>query len=109
MIAMVLQRLAITGAGASATAEDSTLVGEVVDSLHSRLRKEGLAPFAMSDVPEWAQVPFADIAAGELLSPYRIGGEAAAIIRGDAQKGRMELARQVAGYRHNIPIRVPFF
>ena len=109
MITLVLQRLGVVGQGQSASADDSAVTGEVIDSVHSRLRKDRLAPFATSAFPDWAQVSFADIAASELLVPFGVGGERAQLIRAGAVRGRMELARQVASYRHNVPVRGHFY
>lgn len=107
MINWVLEHLGVKAATATVTAEDSTAAGRVIDSVHARLRREGLAPFATSAFPEWAQQPFVDIVAPELAGTYLIGGERLQRLEIGREHGRREIARQVASMKH--PIRTKGF
>lgn len=109
MISLVLERLGVKSANASAATADSTTAGGVIDSLHSRLRKEQLVNFTTSAFPDWAQTPFADIAASELLTPYGIGGERAQLVMVAAQRGYDELVRQMNAKRHALPVQAHYF
>lgn len=109
MISFMLEHIGVRAANQSARAEDSTLAGTVLDSLHTRLRKEGLAPYATSAFPEWAQIPFAEVAGPELAPSFRIGGEAYAVLEQRAAHGYREMQRQTSGYRHPIPIKGSYF
>ncbi len=109
MISFVLEYIGVKAANVSARTEDSTLAGTVIDSLHSRLRKEGLAPFLTSEFPAWAQVPFAEIAGAELAPAFRIGGEMFAALIAAREHGYRELQKQVAGYRHPVTIKTNYY
>ena len=109
MIDLTLERLGVKAATVAATAEQSTAAGRVLDSLHSRLRKEELAPFALALTEEWAWIPLADIAAYELAPDYRITGQALADLRANEQRGREELSRQTAGKKQPVKARLRFF
>ena len=97
MVDLTLQRLGVLAAGQNATAADSALVGSVVDSIHDQLRKRGLAPFATSAFPSWAQAPFAKILAEE-VAPYfgkQMPGR---------QDGERDLAEQMSAKVHPRPV-----
>jgi hypothetical protein len=109
MIVRVLEATGIVAAGQSANTADTTLVGELVDSAHSRLRKLGLAPFSLGAVPEWAQVPFRDYVAFDAAGSYGVGGERLADLAQRRQLAERDLGRQTSGYRHNLPIKGSYF
>jgi hypothetical protein len=90
----------------SLSAEDSNRAQEAVLSAWYRLRKEGLAPFAVSAVPEWAQTAMAHIVAQDLMAVFGVSGERAQLIMQLAQQGRVELARGAQGKK--LPVRVEF-
>lgn len=104
MIEKVLLRLGVLAAGQTASAEDSTLVGGVLDSLVSQYRHRGLAPFATSAFPEWAQEPFAKIIsadAGPYFGKYEMQAE--------RKVGERELAEQMQGKRHGARIKARYY
>lgn len=101
----VLEHLGVLAAGQSATAEDAALVDEAIDSAHERLRKFGLAPFATSAIPPWAQVPLRDYVAGDVGRAFGFGDN----FKAGQVLAERELARQVAGYRHPVRIKADYF
>ena len=103
MITKVLRRPGVLGASESADASDSALAGDVLDSLHDQLRKEGLAPYATSSFPEWAQEPFTKCLE-EDLAPYF--GKSR---QGAKGQGMHELAAQVESKRHARSTEASFF
>jgi hypothetical protein len=96
----VLEHIGVVAAGESGSAEDGDLVDEAIDSAHAQLRKFGLAPYATSAVPEWAQPLLRDYVAG-IVGPSFGLGEAHAPGKAMAER---EMARQVSGFKH--PVRV---
>lgn len=99
-----LEALGVKAAGVSAIAEDANFAREKVDAVHARLRKEGLAPYATSAIPEWAQTAFIDLVASDMAATFGVSGirlQALGINQADA---RRELARQVAALKQPIPI-----
>jgi hypothetical protein len=105
----VLEHLGVLAAGETAATADQTLVDEVIDAAHSRLRKFGLVPFPTSAIPDWAQVQLRDVVAGEVAQSYGMSGQRLMEFRSTAQRAEYELARQVAGYKHNVPVRGRYF
>ena len=97
----VLEHLGVLAAGQGASAEDAALVDEAIDSAHERLRKFGLVPFATSAVPPWAQIPLRDYVAGDVGHAFGFGDS----FKPGQVAAERELAKQVAGYRHNITTR----
>lgn len=109
MIAFVLEHIGVKAANVAAKSEDSNYAATIIDSLYSRLRKEGLVPFDDDAYPDWAQIPFAELAGPELAPAFRIGGEPLAVLMQAREHGRREIQRQVAGFRHPLPIRATYF
>lgn len=101
----VMHHLGVLAVGQSASAEDAALVEEAIDAAHAMLRKFGLAPFATSAVPEWAQVPMRDYVAGAVGKSFGFGD---AFAQGAAIAER-ELARQASGYKHALPVVAEYF
>ena len=109
MITLLLERIGVKGGIEAAAAEDSALAGTVIDSLHDRLRKLGLASYATSAFPEWAQMPFVEIAGAECKVPFRLPAAMAQELESDRQHGMRETIRQMAGFRHPMPIVTDYF
>ena len=109
MISWVLENIGIKAATVTARDEDSTKAGRAIDALFERHRKDGLAPYATSAFPEWAQQPFVDLASRDLLPIYRIGGEMAKLIMAAAERGQMELHKQVAGVKHPRRVTATYY
>jgi hypothetical protein len=105
----VLQHLGVLGAGQTANAEDADLVDEAIDAAHERLRKLGLVPFATSAVPPWAQIPLRDFVAGDVAQAFGMSGQRLAEFKRTGDEGERELRRQVAGFRHPMPIVADYF
>jgi hypothetical protein len=103
MIDRTLRRLTVLAAGQTASGNDSALVGPVLDSLHSQLRKKGLCPFATSAFPDWAQESFAK-ALCEEVGPYY--GKPRPGWRQEAEE---DLTEQMTAKRHRLPARVLSF
>jgi hypothetical protein len=108
--ARVLEHLGVVGAGQSAAAEDAALVDEAIDAAHDRLRKLGLAPFATSAIPSWAQVPLRNYVAVDVSPSFGVSVQR--LPNGESPEqhaAERELGRQVAGYRHPIPIKADYY
>lgn len=105
MISRVLTRLGVLAAGQTATDEDSDLAGEVLDSLHKSHTKRGLAPYATTAYPEWAQRSVVKIAAHELASDFGITGQRLAEFAQAAIGAERDLSEQVAAQSHAAPTR----
>jgi hypothetical protein len=105
MIARVLEGLGVVATGQTPVAADSTLVGEILDSVHDRLDKVGLAPFKLTAVPEWAQVPLRDVVAHDCAAPFGIVGQAFADLAARKREAERSLAEQACG-RAKLPFTV---
>lgn len=110
MITHALRRMGIVGVGGAASAADSELVGAILDTKHAQYRKRGLANFATSAFPEWAQEPFAKVIAhdaaphfGKALPVNPATGETL------GEEGDRELAVQMQGRRHPVVTRFKDF
>lgn len=112
--ARVLKYLNVVGAGQTATADDDTATQETIDSVYKRLRKLGLAPFATSAIPEYAQnglrkivayevAPLFGISQATLVSQTRKGP------RTIKEEGEDEIRQYLAGPKHPVPIRTEYF
>ncbi len=105
----VLEHLGVLAAGETAASADQTWVDEAIDAAHERLRKFGLAPFATSAIPSWAQIPLRDVVAGDVAQSYGKSGQELLEFKQGAAMGERELARQVAGFKHSVPVRAAYF
>lgn len=91
----VLESIGVKAGSQAAATADTTLVEELIDAAHEKLRKFGLVPFATSAIPSWAQDPLRMYVA-EMIKPY-FGQQPSAAAMQHAER---ELARQVSGYKH---------
>ena len=99
-----LTKLGIIGQGETAQAGDAALVDAAWVSLHPQLRKEGLAPFTSSAIPEWAQQPVSKRLAGEVAEDFGLPqGEDL------RRRGTRDLARQNATEKAPVRVRVSDF
>lgn len=103
MITMLLEHIGVKAAGQSARAEDEATAGVIVDSVYARLRKLNLANYATSAFPEWAQMPFIEVAAAECGSPFRLPSELMMKLDADREHGYRELYIQMQGRHHRAP------
>ena len=101
----VLERLGVKPASQAALAVDALLVQEKVDAAHAELEKEGLAPFATSAIPEWAQEGLEEYVAAS-VSEY-FGRPTNKPLAQRAARSR--LATQIAGFNHNVPTQPDSF
>jgi hypothetical protein len=104
-----LEAIGVKAAGQSSLTVDSDRAGESFDTVYYMLRKEGLAPFAISAVPEWAQSALIHMTAADIAPSYGIGGERLALVANMASKGRTDLATQVAATIAPIRTTTEFF
>ena len=93
---LTLENLGVKPIGQSAASEDSTLAQKVLDTIHDQLQKRRLAPFEMTAVPEYAQIPLRDLASAELAGSYGLAGERLSLIVQNRQRALAELAAQVS-------------
>ena len=110
LIDMVLRHLVVLAVGQTASAEDVDLVGKAVDSAYDRLNRFDLVPFLIETIPAWAQIPLRDIVAIDVSPAY--GRQVERLPSGNSpiqEQAKIELARQVAGYKHNKPTRGTYF
>jgi hypothetical protein len=107
--ARVLEHLGVKSAANAANAHDDEFVQEAIDAAHERLRKYGLVPFATSAVPPWAQTQLRDYVAGDVAQAFGMSGQRLVEFKQTSASAERELARQVAGYRHNLPIVTDYF
>jgi hypothetical protein len=104
-----LEALGILGAGQSSSGEDNGLAQSAVDTVHGMLRKELGLPFATSAIPEWAQSALTHLTALELCAIFGITGARMQAVTMLADKGRSDLATQMAAMRQPVPTRVDYF
>ena len=105
----VLEHLLVLAAGETAATVDTTWVAEAIDAAHDRLRKLGYVPFPTSAIPSWAQISLRDIVAADMAPSYGISGQRLLGLTSAAKRGETELARQTAGFKHNVPITPSYF
>lgn len=104
----VLQYLGVLGVGHSATAADAALVQEAVDSAHDELRKVGLAPFGIDEIPEWAQPGLRDYVIAEVKPAF---GKPMTPMQKqvDQLKAKQQLQIQTAAPKHELRTRAKYF
>jgi hypothetical protein len=107
MIVDILENLRVLAAGQSASAEDETITGSALDSVHDDLVREGLAPYALSAVPEWAQIPLTDVVSFKLCKKFGVVGVARQEFAQDAEAGRDEMKKNTTG-KYDSRVVVPF-
>jgi hypothetical protein len=105
----VLEHLGVLAAGETAATADATLVDELIDAAHERLRKLGLVPFATSAVPSWAQSALKEVVARDAGPAFGMSGQRLLELEQGARMAERELARQVAGFKHPLPIVAEYF
>lgn len=106
LAARILEHLGVKSATDGADASDQELAEEAIDSAHERLRKYGLAPFATSAIPPWAQVALRDYVAGDIAQTF--GKDDPKWKQGQAMAER-ELAKQTSGSKPPLAIRADYF
>jgi hypothetical protein len=104
-----LEALGAKAAGQDSSAEDANRAGEAFDTVYEMLRKEGLAPFASTATPSWAQSAVIHLVAQELIPTFGTSGERKADIAGLAQKGKVDLHTQVAASKPPLRITAEYF
>lgn len=104
-----LEAVGVKAIGQSALAEDGNRGLEAFDAVYNRLRKEGLAPFVNSAVPEWAQTQLINLIAHELIPAFGVSGGRAQILFAAKEQAYRDLEKQVAGYNHNVRTYAEYF
>jgi hypothetical protein len=89
-----LEILGVKAAGQDSIAEDANRAQESVDSVYQLLRREDLAPFPVSSVPDWAYSAMAHLVALDLAPMFGVGGERLQATALVAATGRAELIKQ---------------
>ena len=104
-----LEALGVKAAGVNAIAEDGNRSKEKVDAVYNRLRREGLAPFALATVPDWAQTQLINLVAVDLAPDFGVSGQRLQLLGINQEASRIELGRQVANMVPPIPVRSESF
>lgn len=105
---LVLKHLNVLAAGESANAADAEDVATAIDAVHAELRKEGLVPFALTAVPEWAQLPLRDFVALEVGPQFGRMQMSSQQRDQEQRKIRARLARQLSGFKQ-MPVRADYY
>lgn len=101
----VLEHIGYKPAGQGVGAEDGNLADEIVTAAHARLRTVGLAPFAISSIPEWAQIAFRDYVAGDIGGSFGYGDK----FKPSQYAAEKELVRLCAVARPKLRIKAEYF
>lgn len=96
----VLEHLNVIAAGQTPATADQTLVDELIDAAHARLRKGEVVPFPTSAIPDWAQTHLKHVVAYDAAPTYGITGQRLGELRSEATQGEYHLQRQVSGKKH---------
>lgn len=96
MVDFLLEHVGVKPAGVDASADDVTLGGRIVDSVHARLEYLGLVTTTVDVFPEWLQLPFAQVAAVDCVQPFQLGTQVKAQIEHDHQRAMREFYTQTA-------------
>lgn len=109
LCARVLEHLGVKSAQNAANGHDQAFAEEAFDSTYERFRKLGLAPFATSAIPSWAQTPLRDAVAGDCAQSFGQSGQRLLEFKAAAREAEKELRRQTAARRHPIRIAPDYF
>lgn len=104
-----LEILGVKAAGQDSIAEDSNRAQESVDSVYQLLRREDLAPFSVSSVPDWAYSALAHMVAIDLAPLFGVGGERVQMVAAVASSGRQELIKQANLVREDSRVEADYF
>lgn len=107
MADFVLERLGVKAQGQAASGAEGQTALVVVEAVFAQLQRDGVASFELSAIPEWAQLPFANMVAVELAPSFGITGERMALFMAAADKGHKDIAAHSSS-RPPIPIK-PFW
>ena len=103
----VLRRLGVTGAGQTASAEDSAVVTDAWTSLHPYLRRHSLAQFGAGAIEEACQEPLAKWVAGQVYQHWGFTETEAQILRA-ADEGWRQLREAQSADRTPLPGRAKY-
>lgn len=101
----ILEKLGVKAAGQATRSEYTTLVQEKIDAVHDRLRGVGLAPYATSAIPEWAQGPLQDLALAESAPFFGKPID----VRGVQKAAEREIRRQLANQPHVVQTKADYY
>lgn len=105
----VLEHLGVLAAGETAATADSTWAAEAYDAAYDRLRKLGYVPFLTNAIPSWAQIPVRNIVAADVAQSYGMSAQRLMEFKQAALEGERELAKQTAGFKHEVRIKAEYF
>ena len=92
----ILRHLGVLAVGQSASAEDGTLTEEAIDSVYKRVYRDGLAPYPLTAIPEWAQDLLRNSVAGTLCGAFGITGPQRSEYQSDGIRAEREMCRQTS-------------
>lgn len=108
MITLILKRLGVLGAGQSERAEDSSLVGDILDSGHAELRAKDVIDFPTSAVPDWAWVALRDYIAKDLVGDFGVKGQRLVEIKNAGKTARSRLDALTEG-EQAAPVETDYY
>lgn len=104
----VLEHLGVLSPGDTAPqAADVTLVERVIDAAYDELRKSVQIDFPLSAVPPWAQLGLRTWVAAECSGSFGKPMPQDEIER-QKELAERQLAKQLAGFKHNVPPDLDF-
>lgn len=106
---LVLEHLGIKSITQRSSTGDNKKAQVAVQSAYEQLRKLRLCPFAVSAVPEWAQISLAKYTALDLANAYGKDAQEYSILAADRRSGLHELQAAVSGYRQPQPVKSRFY
>ena len=98
----VLEHLGVVALGETLSADDAKIIDEAAYGVHAALQGRNIAPFALDDIPIWAQLPLRDAVAFEVAHTFGIEPERRAELGMLQQRAIHSLRAQV--YAQNISI-----
>ena len=104
-----LELVGVKALSQDSSTEDQTKAGVVAEQVYDRLVGKGLAVFDSGSVPSWAQGPFIDLVAADLLPVYGVSAERAQIVAAKAAGAIGRLTEQIAQNRPRLPVRARYF
>jgi hypothetical protein len=101
----VLEHMNVKATNQSVSASDYVIASEAVDSAHDRLRGLGIAPFELTAIPTWAQIPMRDYVAGDLGRAFGLGDS----LKLGQRAAEHDLRKQCAIHKQEIRTKADFY
>jgi len=109
LAARVMSRLGLVAPNEIGDPADLALVNETLQADYEKLRKLRLAPFSLTDIPDWAADPLKRIVAGTAAIDFGFTGQDLAEFMADRRLARGELQEQIQSEAPPIPTRTDYF